>query len=294
MGEEQPQGTTAESPAARGDGACEPDASRTGLDVPLAEPLAPLPSATLAPCVAGHLRRFQSTLSQSPWIGDAMREAPRHETPCWEPSTGHYGNNIWLRYSPRLDRIVRLYSDLEHDHWILLEADATVDTFCEQPVRVRVVCDGQVIESVIDTWVRWRDGREQYREVKYLKDLREGKRSQRQVRAQRAWCARQGTEHAVLTEREIRAEPNWLGNWRHMLGYLTPNRTKDIDRLTPQVLAYLQHHSSPLGDLEQRISPRDPGATRAAVFALVRRGTVTMDLRSHLVTRTSEVSLPYA
>ena len=102
-----------------------------------------------------------------------MPDMPRHTEPVWEPATGHYGNNLWIRYSPRLGRLVRLYSDLEHDHWILLEADGAVESFCEQPVRIRVVDGRRVIQSVIDVWVRWRNGREEYREVKFTHDLTE-------------------------------------------------------------------------------------------------------------------------
>ena len=49
---------------------------------------------------------------------------------------GRFGNNIWISYSPKLNRNITLYSDLEYDHWILIENDKNIKSFCEQPYHV--------------------------------------------------------------------------------------------------------------------------------------------------------------
>lgn len=156
---------------------------------------------------------------------------PRHDRPAWNPGRGSYGNNLWQAYSPKLRRNVKLYSDLEYHHWILVEATSEIVTFCEQPVRMLSRVDGRDRASYIDMWVKFRDGTEQYRELKYAKDiaqLEDRPLLRRQLSVQEAWCRRNGAEHVVVTDEVVHANKLLLRNWRLILSILA--NAKDIDR----------------------------------------------------------------
>jgi hypothetical protein len=84
---------------------------------------------------------------------------------------GRYGSNYWEVYSPKIGRNVRLFSDLEYDHWVMVETNPKIKTFCEQPLRIVEYIDGKRHESIFDMWVQWEDGTEMFIEVKYQKDL---------------------------------------------------------------------------------------------------------------------------
>ncbi len=59
-------------------------------------------------------------------------------TPIPMKRSTRYGNNYWEAFSNKMNRDVRFFSDLEYDHWILVEADLDIVAFCEQPMRIQV------------------------------------------------------------------------------------------------------------------------------------------------------------
>ncbi|MDR3563505.1 MAG: TnsA endonuclease N-terminal domain-containing protein [Negativicutes bacterium] len=129
-----------------------------------------------------------------------------------------YGNNRWLTYSPKLKRSVWLYSDLEYDHWILVETNPRVKSFCEQPLRIRRTVDGYIVETIFDMWILFIDEEEKYIEVKYSNQIGV-LRTTRQIRAQQYWCSENGHEHLVQTEIEIRNNIIYLENMKKILYY---------------------------------------------------------------------------
>lgn len=154
----------------------------------------------------------------------------RYTHPVWDPRRGSYGNNLWQVYSPKIGRRVKLYSDLEYHHWILVEATPGIIAFCEQPIKVLGIIDGKEGGSYIDMWVQWQNGVEEYREVKYTKDLDRVNTKpslERQLVIQQSWCSRHGARHVIITDKEIHANKLLLRNWQLVLAQLT--NTKDLD-----------------------------------------------------------------
>jgi len=121
-------------------------------------------------------------------------------------------------------REVILYSDLEFDHWVLVETNPLVETYCEQPCEISFTMDGKLHSTIFDMWIRYKDGTEVFREVKYSTEL-EGThprnyRTQRQIKAQNKWCEQNGYQHQVVTEKEIRKCRYELENRLRMLSVL--------------------------------------------------------------------------
>lgn len=110
-----------------------------------------------------------------------------------------YGSNYWEGYSPKVKRTVRFFSDLEYDHWVMVETNPNIETFCEQPIRIKQILNEEISESVIDMWVRYKNGEEIFFEIKYLSELDKrnpkSARAIKQIAAQKTWCEEKGYKH---------------------------------------------------------------------------------------------------
>ncbi|WP_391205441.1 TnsA endonuclease N-terminal domain-containing protein [Psychrobacillus sp. L4] len=127
-----------------------------------------------------------------------------------------YGNNRWVAFSHKINRMVYLFSDLEYEHWLLIESDANVVAFCEQPLKMEVLGDNKKSASIVDMWVRYKDGQETFIEVKYSKDL--SKESVvKQINVQQLWCKANNISHEVRNERNIRSNPILLSNLKVLI-----------------------------------------------------------------------------
>lgn len=50
----------------------------------------------------------------------------------------HYGNNYFSVYSNKIKRVVHLFSNLEYYNFLTLETNPQVETFCEQPLKLKL------------------------------------------------------------------------------------------------------------------------------------------------------------
>lgn len=147
-----------------------------------------------------------------------------HNEPIQVSGRSHYGSNFWDAYSPKLNRDVSFYSDLEYDYWILLEMNKNVTKFCEQPLKVRGKYEGKTIQSIFDIWILWSNNTQEYVEIKYSKDLspasRQYKRVTKQIAIQKQWCLDNNVSYSIKTELEIRKNITLLNNFKTLLPYL--------------------------------------------------------------------------
>lgn len=209
--------------------------------------------------------------------------------PVWKQPRGSYGSNYWEFYSPKIKRMVHFYSDLERDHGILVEADPLIVWFCEQPIRVKIKIDGYDRETILDMLVRFKDGREEYREVKYARDLAKiEKDSQlaRQLKAQLTWCVVTANQYRVVTDEEIRHNPLYLQNWKRIVAHLAANSAFHFLDLEKRVFAALLTQPVwQLGDLERYCDSTSLQLARAAIFRLIHRGELEAPLDEVSLTR---------
>lgn len=127
-----------------------------------------------------------------------------------------YGNNRWLAYSNKLKRVVYLFSDLEYEHWLQVETDPTIITFCEQPIKMEIIEDCRIRSSIIDMWIKYKEGGEAFIEIKYSNDLLK-KSVEKQIYVQEVWCKANQKKHSIKTEREIRLNPIKLSNLKLLI-----------------------------------------------------------------------------
>ncbi|GGB52885.1 TnsA endonuclease N-terminal domain-containing protein [Fictibacillus barbaricus] len=134
-----------------------------------------------------------------------------------------YGNNFWDGKSYKLKRDVHFFSDLEYEHWLLVEADPCIIDFCEQPLEIKFVYQGKLRSSIFDMWVKYENGHEEFREVKYESHLKPGhpkyEDTLKQITIQREWCEIKGYGYKVQTDDFIRSNLLFLDNCRMLVSY---------------------------------------------------------------------------
>src|SRR5258708_3486074 len=177
--------------------------------------------------------------------------------PVWERPQNNYGSNRWVAYSPRLSRYVITYSDLEHDQWVLLEANPAIIIFCEQPLRISVQLGLRTVITIFDFWVKWKCGCEEFREIKYEDQLTSSARVSRQVEAQKKWTELCSFRYSIFTETLIRANPLYLVNWKRILSQLGATHRFDLTIYCDAVMFVLCKAGLQLGELERQLRPLD-------------------------------------
>lgn len=142
--------------------------------------------------------------------------------PIKMPRGTHYGSNYYEFLSRKLKRIVTAYSNLEYWNQICLEMNYKVDQYCEQPLKTEVFFDGKRHETVFDVWVKYKDGTEEFQEVKMAEELEDesnyAERSYKQIILQKAWCEQNGKNYRVRTDKDIILGTHYIRN----LLYLYP------------------------------------------------------------------------
>ena len=78
-----------------------------------------------------------------------------------------FGNNYWEHTALKVERNVRLFSDLEYDFWVLIETNPQVRAFCERPLKIEQMYEGKLMKVMFDMWVKWENKNEQFVEIRY-------------------------------------------------------------------------------------------------------------------------------
>lgn len=207
-----------------------------------------------------------------------LNEKIRFKKPVWDPRRGSYGNNLWQAFSQKLGRRVKSYSDLEFNHYILVESNPDIVSFCEQPVKVLGRVDEKDCASFMDMWILWRDGSEEFREVKYAKDL-DKPRVIRQIEIQKSWCERNGFRHSIITEKEIYKNHVLLRNWKLILSQMATSRDLDLRKIEKQVYQFVSiTGKATVEEVLAYFADVQPTYIQTAIFRLIHNGCLNAPL----------------
>ncbi len=207
-----------------------------------------------------------------------------------------YGCNYWETYSTKLSRNVRLFSDLEYDHWVLVETDPFVKMFCEQPIELKYVYKGKVFKSIPDMWVLYNDDKELFVEVKYSKDLepesRKYKNTNKQINVQNYWCGVKNIASTVKTEKEIRSNPILLTNLKMLIPYskngINLNDNMDCKKILNCIRRFNKITVSAIGE---HLFDIPPLRLKESLCFLLYRGIIQGNLDKLLYSNRTEVWL---
>ena len=143
-----------------------------------------------------------------------------------------YGNNIWFRYSSKINRNVYFYSDLEYDHWLLIEINRSIIDFCEQPLHVKEYVGEKYVNTIFDMWTKSLNNKELFIEVKYAAELDPNSkdfslRSYNQVQSQQLWCEANGYHYEIHTDQWIYSNRLYIKNLRKILPYIDKRKPRN-------------------------------------------------------------------
>ncbi|MCM3082072.1 hypothetical protein P4U99_21560 [Brevibacillus agri] len=180
----------------------------------------------------------------------------------------HFGTNLWYAYSPKLKRTVQLHGDLEHDHWVLVELNPHVKTFCEHP------------SEMFDMWILWQDGSESFVEVSYPEPDQSSNAQTQEGKFlfQKAWCLERGYKYEHMTEAIIRKNLLYLDNAKQIIKFVS-NRPQPVETDYFQIHKTLYENTSMRIDQLQSIYSHIP---RSRIFEAISwmyyRGEIIADL----------------
>ncbi|MCE5169691.1 TnsA endonuclease N-terminal domain-containing protein [Paenibacillus profundus] len=215
-------------------------------------------------------------------------------TPISGTRSTKYGSNYWTALSSKIKRRVQLFSDLEYDHWVLVESDPNVKTFCEQPLKIQHLINGEIVNSVFDMWIQYVDGTEKFIEVKYERDLDpinpKSSRNIRQTGAQQDWCRANNKYYEIRTDKMIRGNPLYLSNLKQIISY-TRNRGAYNEVDSHRLITFINMKRITLGEIETEFINLTPQRIREIVCNLIYTGQVEANISNCIIGSSLEVWL---
>ena len=173
----------------------------------------------------------------------------------------------WMRrihlYSPKLDRMVVLFSEEALGAWALAESCPLITSLCEYPGYVEL--DGQRVMA--DLWVQG-DGREQFVKLEDGIDLT--------AEGPGPVPTYTDVEVSRVTSDWLALHAVWIDNWLRINPYLVANARFVTPAMIEQV-ASLFDEPRALFDAEHAVRDIDPQLTRTAIFMLMHQGRLGSD-----------------
>ena len=196
--------------------------------------------------------------------------------PQWTRFSGlAKGGNLWVRSSPKLRREVRFARDIEYWHWLLVEIEPEIVTFCERPVPKHL--SDPTISALPDMWLKRETGLAEFRSVA---------RSERQTTSTARFLGEMfgsGFTYRPLSQEEVLAEPVLLDNALRIVGFLSLSRPIHIKLSTSIQDVFLINESQTLGELISKFAPIfGQEAVLHALFSLIQKGALQADLHKTL------------
>ncbi|WP_289139876.1 TnsA endonuclease N-terminal domain-containing protein [uncultured Brevibacillus sp.] len=215
-----------------------------------------------------------------------------YDQPVITKRSTRYGSNYWHVFSPKLERMVHFFSDLEYEHWLLVEADQTVKRFCEQPVRIDGVYNGAKVSSILDMWIERVDGSQSFVEVKYTQELDprnpRSERSIRQTTIQRKWCEHNNFNYEIKTEKDIRSNQILLDNLRELIPNIkNQSIPNEIDR--HQVFKIVGNHRKSIRQLRSELPHLLPSRLNETIYKMIYFGVLCSNIDKTLLGLDTEV-----
>lgn len=216
--------------------------------------------------------------------------------PVLSMKSNHFGSNFWDCFSHKINRDVHFYSDLEYEHWILVETNPDIEFFCEQPLKIKEEFEGEIHESIFDMWIKWKDGNEEFIEIKYEKDItqsshnksKRNKRIRTQLGIQKKWCKNNHANYRIVTEKEIRIQP-LLTNRKMLLPYLRSSKPLN-EIVAHSILKLLTPHDMSVKELIIH-TKKDSHTINVTLFHLYLSNKIHIDFHTTVFSIGSKVGI---
>lgn len=178
--------------------------------------------------------------------------SPRFESPL--ALVRARGSRLLQGFSPTLARPVQFIRRNTFEHWLCLEADPTVQRFCERPTEA--VLNGERV--ALDFWVQSDDDEAL---VLLMRDDRDISLPEQVLGLT--------LKQVPLAEHASRAM--WIQNWHRILTVINATRTSLSVQLLDDICESV-NAPTPLARIESNFASGDLPTVRGAIFELLRTG----------------------
>jgi len=187
--------------------------------------------------------------------------------------------------SPKVtDHPIHLFTKIEFSHYLLIESDPKVETFCEQPDLEIISTNGsRRVRTNFDMWVKWKDGSEEFRRVESHDDLEEFKNnpeSNPHLQALETWATNNHAEYNIYTNEMLLAMPVFLENWSNIMPYLHDVSWMMEQGLDKKVLLFTKAYKEvAINSILDNFSDFEPSEILRSIFWNLYAGDLEADLK---------------
>lgn len=205
-----------------------------------------------------------------------------------------YGNNRMIVYSPKLNRQVVLYSNLEYYFYLFLEFDKEIIDFCEQPdLGISAIFNNQQCKSIADFWVKDNSKSITIIECKPKLELNNPKVI-RQLHIQREWAINNDVKHKVVTEDYFKGKEFILSNYKKLhtaILQIDNTISDDFIKLSDFVIDYLLIHEEV--EVQQILNNSDYLLNERNILPIIaflyHQGKINLELQQHFINQFTKV-----
>ena len=194
--------------------------------------------------------------------------------------------HVFYVWSPKLKRQLRLFTRLELEAWVMLEADPIVKTFCEYPCSFFL--NGRT--NYVSFWVPLAETSKFWFVVPSHESA--GLRASLQNAADlNSWVSRRNIGIRVLDETDTREHPVGLDNWIQIIHHLAANGQYVTESLLEGVLTAAKSGSLSVNEIVNQQQGFDREICLAAIFQLIQDAKLQCeDLASSPLSHTLKVA----
>lgn len=208
--------------------------------------------------------------------------------PILPPVGTKFGNNRWEVYSPKIDRLVHLYSDLEYYHWLKVEVDPFIIDFCEQPVKIKAINTNPSSNSYSIPDMITLDKKHNFVlvEIKHAKQLDDDKVKD-QIEIQQAWATQQHMKHEVFTDKVL-DNKFYLSAWKQIIQTVASTNRRFLSNYCDRILGLKHQSNVTIAEILRRVDG-NYDQTLAALFHLIYSGDIKFSKLTERMSKNSEV-----
>ncbi|WP_318766123.1 TnsA endonuclease N-terminal domain-containing protein [Lactiplantibacillus carotarum] len=197
--------------------------------------------------------------------------------PIFIPEGTKYGNNRWEVYSPKIKRRVKLYSDLEYYHWLTIEMDPNIISFCEQPLKIpdtKSPLSNHNGFSIPDMIMEDTEHNYTIVEVKHRSEL-QNLRTQKQLKIQQGWAEDNKFAFRIFTD-DILKQRYLLATYKQIIQCVA---SIEYEIIEPAMKLILSHYKKDqLVNIQQILSDQygSKNTTLQALYYLIYQGRLRL------------------
>jgi hypothetical protein len=184
-------------------------------------------------------------------------------------------SNVFISWSPKLEREVRLLGPSFFDAWLTIEFTPDIVEFCERPPSALQLSPNEGAMRNFDFWLRNKSGSQAYA---ILYDPELGRNSQVSLELLERAVRLSGTTCHVWHASDLRRRLTYLRNLKQLLPFVS-SASKVEGWMLDRMKDYLSRHGQASWlDLVSTVPTQPLHTLHSAIAWLIHRGTVVADL----------------